>query len=281
MDLRDNLMKSKRHMGKASIFSICAHALLVVAIFVIGARASHTVDAEDRQIRAFITTNAAPPPPPPPPPPAPASQTPQAPRVQPRVQPTPVQPSFVAPVEIPKEIPVVETIPSDLTPSAGGVVGGVVGGVQGGVVGGVLGGEIGGVQGGEIGGVPGGTVGGTGTEAAPSPAPPPPPPPPPPVEPPDEPVRVGGNVKAPIAVKKFEPEYTNTARAGRVTGVVIIEAIIDKHGNVDRVKVIKGLPMGLSEAAERAVRQWKFRPGTQGGEAVDVIFNLTVTFKLD
>ncbi|MBK5258351.1 MAG: energy transducer TonB [Thermoanaerobaculia bacterium] len=61
----------------------------------------------------------------------------------------------------------------------------------------------------------------------------------------------------------------------------IVEAIIDRHGNVDRVRVIKGLPMGLSEAAERAVRQWKFKPGTLNGQPVDVIFNLTVNFKLN
>ena len=62
--------------------------------------------------------------------------------------------------------------------------------------------------------------------------------------------------------------------------MVIVEAIIDKTGHVDRVRVIKGLPMGLSEEAERAVRQWHFKPGTLNGEPVDVIFNLTVNFKL-
>jgi len=61
---------------------------------------------------------------------------------------------------------------------------------------------------------------------------------------------------------------------------VIVEAIIDKNGNVDHVKVLKGLPMGLSDEAEAAVRKWKFRPGTLNGEPVDVIFNLTVNFTL-
>ena len=61
---------------------------------------------------------------------------------------------------------------------------------------------------------------------------------------------------------------------------MIVEAIIDRDGNVDRVRVIKGLPMGLSEEAERAVRKWKFKPGTMNGQAVDVIFNLTVNFKV-
>jgi protein TonB len=78
-----------------------------------------------------------------------------------------------------------------------------------------------------------------------------------------------------------QPNYTEVARKSRIQGIVIVEAIIDKDGNVDHVKVLKGLPMGLSEEAESAVKKWKFRPGTLGGQPVDVIFNLTVNFTLD
>ncbi|MHB0969665.1 MAG: energy transducer TonB [Thermoanaerobaculia bacterium] len=145
---------------------------------------------------------------------------------------------------------------------AGGVVGGEVGGVVGGVQGGVVGGQVGGVLGGEIGGVPGGSPEGD-------------------AKGPTGPVRVGGNVKAPRVIHRTDPEYTEVARKGRVSGVVVVEAIIDRHGNVDRVKVIKGLPLGLSDAAADAVKKWKFKPGTMGGQPVDVIFNLTVTFTLD
>ena len=93
-------------------------------------------------------------------------------------------------------------------------------------------------------------------------------------------MRVGGDVKAPTVTNKVEPKYTETERSARVAGVVIVEAIIDKDGNVDKVRVIKGLPMGLSEEAERAVRQWHFKPGTMNGQPVDVIFNLIVNFEL-
>jgi protein TonB len=155
----------------------------------------------------------------------------------------------------------------------GGVAGGVQGGTVGGEVGGVLGGQIGGVQGGTVGGVVGGTVGGTGTGTA--------------GEgtggveaPPAGPMRVGGDVKAPVVTRRVEPTYPEVARKARVAGVVVVEAIIDKQGNVDQVRVLKGLPMGLSGEAEAAVRKWKFRPGTLNGQPVDVIFSLTVTFTL-
>ena len=47
------------------------------------------------------------------------------------------------------------------------------------------------------------------------------------------------------------------------------------------VQVLKPLPFGLDQAAVDAVRRWKFKPGTLNGQPVDVIFNLTVNFKLN
>ncbi|HYI08501.1 MAG TPA: energy transducer TonB, partial [Thermoanaerobaculia bacterium] len=156
---------------------------------------------------------------------------------------------------------------------AGGIVGGEVGGVVGGEIGGVKGGEIGGVLGGKIGGTGTGTEGeGTGGNEAPV-APPPPPP--------TGPLRVGGDVKAPTILERPEPKYTEAARKARVTGIVVVEAIIGKDGRVQDVKVVKPLPMGLAEEAEAAVRRWRFKPGTLNGQPVTTIFNLTVNFKLD
>ena len=137
----------------------------------------------------------------------------------------------------------------------GGVVGGQRGGQRGGVVGGTLGGQIGGTLGGQI----GGQLGGTG----------------------DRPVRVGGNVKAPVAVLRVDPIYTEVARRARVEGIVIIEAVIDRQGNVTEARVLKPLPLGLDAAALNAVKQWKFRPGTLDGQPVPVYYNLTVNFRIE
>ena len=94
------------------------------------------------------------------------------------------------------------------------------------------------------------------------------------------PVRVGGNVKPPVSIKRVEPVYTEIARKARIEGIVIIEAIIDRNGNVTDARVLKPLPMGLDQAALDAVKQWKFKPGTLGNQPVPVIYNLTVNFRL-
>jgi len=95
------------------------------------------------------------------------------------------------------------------------------------------------------------------------------------------PLRVGGDVKAPVVMEKVEPLYTDEARKARISGIVILEVVIGRDGLVKNAAVLKPLPFGLDRAAVDAVTQWKFKPGTLDGKPVDVIFNLTVAFKLD
>jgi protein TonB len=292
MDLRNQLIESgtqqRRGGWKATLASLGVHGAIIGLIVFMSTQVTHKVDAEDKPMRTFLLSKAAPPPPPPPPPPAAASHAASTPKT---VKPVQIpQQTFVQPREIPKEVPKVDipaptTSPQiDPTPSqpandppgaqeggvAGGVPGGVVGGQEGGTVGGVVGGQIGGVLGGEKGGVAGGTVGGTGTDTAPAPP-----------APSEGPLRVGGDVKAPVAINRAKPDYTDAARKGRVTGVVVVEAIVNKQGDVEQVKVLKGLPLGLSEQAVEAVKKWHFRPGTLNGQPVEVIFDLTVNFTLE
>ena len=299
MDLRNQLIESGAQHGrggwKATLASLSVHGAIIGLIVFISTQATQKVAAENKPIRTFLLSKAAPPPPPPPPPPPAASHAASTPKI---VKPVQIpQQTFVQPREIPKEVPKVN-IPTptpvaqvDPTPSqpandppgaqeggvAGGVAGGVVGGQEGGTVGGVVGGQIGGVLGGEKGGVVGGTVGGTGEGTAAAPPPPPPPAP----EPPAGPLRVGGDVKAPVAINRAKPDYTDAARKARITGVVVVEAIVNKQGDVEQVKVLKGLPLGLSEQAVDAVKKWRFHPGTLNGEPVEVIFDLTVNFTLE
>jgi outer membrane biosynthesis protein TonB len=62
--------------------------------------------------------------------------------------------------------------------------------------------------------------------------------------------------------------------------VVILELIIDCRGLVTSVKVLKGLPLGLSEAAVAAAYRWRWEPATQNGSPVMVFYNVSVTFRL-
>jgi protein TonB len=202
-----------------------------------------------------VTLYAAPPPPPPPPPAAAKKKAPEPEKPKPveKVE----QPKEVQPTQVPEEEPKEDVQGADesQTPdTVEGEEGGIEGGVEGGVVGGVQGGVVGGV----IGGTPGGTVGGTG----------------------DEPIRITAAVQQPQLIKKVEPPYPEIARRTKIQGVVILEAVITKEGNVEEVKVLRSLHPMMDQAAINAVKQWKYKPAMLNGRPVKVYFTVTVNFKL-
>lgn len=96
----------------------------------------------------------------------------------------------------------------------------------------------------------------------------------------DENLHVGGDVRAPVKIFAPSPRYPPIARKARVQGVVIIQAVIDRHGSVAGLKVLKGLPMGLDDEALRAMATWLFEPATLYDQPVAVFYNLTMNFRL-
>jgi protein TonB len=89
-----------------------------------------------------------------------------------------------------------------------------------------------------------------------------------------------GDISPPEKIYFPSPRYTEEGRQARIQGVVILEAVVDALGDVKRVKVLKGLPFGLSEEAVATAQQWKFRPAMRGGQPVSVYLNLTIRFSL-
>jgi len=91
-----------------------------------------------------------------------------------------------------------------------------------------------------------------------------------------EPVEVSGNepsVPAPAAkeslpglvepatvLTRVEPQYPDLPRRAGIEGTVELEVSIDAKGKVTDVEVVRGLPLGLSDAAADAVRRWTYKP---------------------
>ncbi len=94
------------------------------------------------------------------------------------------------------------------------------------------------------------------------------------------PPRVGGDVKAPRKVRNVNPEYPADARRAGLAGVVILECTLDARGEVVDMTVLRGVPP-LTEAASKAVRQWRYEPTLLDGVPVPVIMTVTVNFKLE
>ena len=92
-------------------------------------------------------------------------------------------------------------------------------------------------------------------------------------------VRVGGTVKEPKKIKDVAPVYPEEAKANKIQGVVIVEALIGTDGKVKEAKVLRPVPV-LEKAALEAVQQWEYTPTLLNGEPVEVIMTITVNFTL-
>jgi protein TonB len=93
------------------------------------------------------------------------------------------------------------------------------------------------------------------------------------------PVKVVSDLVQLVKIKDVPPVYPSTARSAQVQGVVIIEAIIDREGRVEKATVLRSVPL-LDQAALDAVRQWQFKPQFLNGTAIPVVVILTVPFTL-
>ena len=94
------------------------------------------------------------------------------------------------------------------------------------------------------------------------------------------PYRPGSGVLPPRILREVKAGYTEDARRANIEGEVVLEIVVRRDGSVSDVKLLNGLPRGLNERAIAAVRQWRFAPATRLGQAVDVIVEVAVEFKL-
>ena len=79
--------------------------------------------------------------------------------------------------------------------------------------------------------------------------------------------------------KSVPPEYPLVAKAARVSGTVVLQAIIGKDGLIHDLKAVSGPPM-LVQAALDAVQQWEYEPYRLNGEPVEVLTTINVVFQL-
>ena len=95
-----------------------------------------------------------------------------------------------------------------------------------------------------------------------------------------EPLRVGGDVLRPEILSQVKPVYPELARRAGTKGTVIVETVIDEQGCVGNIRVLQGVPDGLTEAAVASIGQWVFSPATLKGQPVKVYYVLTVSYSV-
>ena len=99
----------------------------------------------------------------------------------------------------------------------------------------------------------------------------------------------------PASVKGFQPKevdaraeildrpdakYTEEARHIGVQGIVVLKVLLGANGEIDRIRVVRRLPYGLTENAIRAACHIKFKPAVKAGTQVPQWVNVEYGFSL-
>jgi protein TonB len=238
--LETGTTKSVRRSPLEWLAATGVHIVIIAALIIVPLYTTGTIQLHNYEDTPLVAPPAAPPPPPPA---AGRAVVPHPSPTRPKL--TYTQRKLTAPVSTPKKVSLDDE-------AAAPDLGGVVGGVPGGVAGGQLGGALGGIS------------GGTGTSV--------------PIQPVARRiVRVGSNIKAPRQTYLVQPEYPVLAMQAHVSGGVVVEAVIDEHGNVVGARAVSGHPL-LVAAALKAVLQWKYEPTLLNGTPIDVEMEVTVHF---
>ncbi len=80
-------------------------------------------------------------------------------------------------------------------------------------------------------------------------------------------------------IRKVVPAYPVLARRNRISGTVILRAIISEQGKIKELRVESGPPL-LIDAARDAVQQWEYQPWILDGTPVQMESTIDVIFKL-
>jgi TonB family protein len=92
----------------------------------------------------------------------------------------------------------------------------------------------------------------------------------------------GAGIDLPTVIREVKPQYTAEAMRAKITGVVLLEAVVQADGTVGDVRVVRSLDpvFGLDQEALKAARQWRFVPGRRQGQPVPVLVSIELTFTL-
>lgn len=92
---------------------------------------------------------------------------------------------------------------------------------------------------------------------------------------------IGGEEKMMEFIKE-NTVYPQKAKELGITGKVYVAFIVNKNGEIDSVKVLRGVGSGLDEEAVRVVKlmNGKWIPGRLNGNTVNVRYNIPFHFKL-
>src|SRR5207249_445762 len=92
-------------------------------------------------------------------------------------------------------------------------------------------------------------------------------------------LRIGGKTLSSLLMQQVKPIYPPAAKAARIQGVVVLEAVIGRDGTLQTLRVLNpDTNPDLARAAVEAVSKWRYKPSVVDGVPAEVLTNVTVNF---
>ena len=91
--------------------------------------------------------------------------------------------------------------------------------------------------------------------------------------------KAGKDVQPAILIHQVKPDYPDAWKKAGLQGTVHLRATIAKDGTVKDITVVDG-DARLAKSAEKALKQWRYKPTTLNGEPVEAQITVAMAFAL-
>ena len=93
-------------------------------------------------------------------------------------------------------------------------------------------------------------------------------------------ILTGTSSLRPKITYREKAKYTEEARDNYTHGTVVLNVVFRSNGSISDIRVVKGLPYGLTEKSIEAAVKIRFEPAVKDGQPVNVRMNLEFSFQL-
>ena len=90
----------------------------------------------------------------------------------------------------------------------------------------------------------------------------------------------GAFASPPKIVRHVEPEYSEHGRQKKINGIVVLTFTVLRNGTTADIIVTRSLEKSLDKQAIKAVRQWRFEPGTYQDQPVALTISAEADFHI-
>jgi len=88
------------------------------------------------------------------------------------------------------------------------------------------------------------------------------------------------HTKFPRPVHTPAPDFSAKAQKAKYQATVLMTIVVDKSGNIDRIRLDRAAGMDLDNEAVEKVKTWRFEPAIRNGQRVAVEMPIEVSFNL-